>query len=76
MLWQARIEKLCFELAGNFEGVVPSIYATFGCDVRINELYLVFCKTMSIVSEKRTGIFGHGGRVIVDNSPSWVINDI
>jgi hypothetical protein len=36
---QARVEELLFKLAGNSEDEVPSIYATLGCDIRINELY-------------------------------------
>jgi hypothetical protein len=35
---QACVEKLRFKLAGSSEDVVPSIYATLGCDILINEL--------------------------------------
>jgi hypothetical protein len=41
---QARVEKLRFKLAGNSEDVVPSIYATFGRDILVNELWSLFCK--------------------------------
>lgn len=41
---KTRVKKLRFKLAGNSEDVVPSIYATLGCDILINELYLMFCK--------------------------------
>lgn len=47
---QARVEKLRFKLAGNSEDIVPSIYATLGSDIFINELYLMFCKIRHWVS--------------------------